>query len=112
MVSKVADIVENYDMTVSGVKSLATDGDARQRAKKLTSELQEELRAVLCVKNTLGIHAKRQVSFTQILSLILLFLLGSIAGNMVLLQTTVMLFAQEAELHPDATPAQQAIAVY
>ena len=31
---------------------------------------------------------------------------------MVLLQTTVMLFAQEAELNPGATPEEKAIAVY
>ena len=41
-----------------------------------------------------------------------MFLLGSIAGNMVLLQSTVMGFANEAAEHPDATPAEQAINVY
>ena len=57
-------------------------------------------------------HAKRQVSFAQIFSLLLLFLLGSMAGSLVLLQETTMLFANQADEHPDFTAAQQAIHVY
>ena len=69
------------------------DGEKRKRAKKLKKELQSELKAIFCVKKATGMHAKRQVSFAQIFSLLLLFLLGSMAGSLVLLQETTMLFA-------------------
>ena len=62
MSSKISSIINN-DEFVEGIKTLATDSSVRKRAKKLTSELREEVREVFCVKKTLGIHAKRSVTF-------------------------------------------------
>ena len=78
---------------VAAGKDLATDEGTRSKATNLTTQLKNELSEVLCLKNKLGVHAKRSVSCSQIFSLLMLFLLGSIAGNIVLLQSTVMLFA-------------------
>ena len=68
-----------------GKKKLFGDGSKRKRAKKLKEELEKELKSIFCVKKATGMHAKRQVTFSQIFSLLMLFLLGSMAGSMVLL---------------------------
>ena len=83
-------IAPDMDTVVEGAKNTILDqmvsSEKRQRAKKLKKDLQEELKAVFCVKRATGMHAKRNVSFVQIFSLLLLFLLGSMAGSLVLLQ--------------------------
>ena len=82
--------VDGVNTVVEDAKNTMLDAvissEKRQRAKKLKKELQEELKSVFCVKKATGMHAKRSVSFVQIFSLLLLFLLGSMAGSLVLLQ--------------------------
>ena len=58
--------------------------------KKNADELASEMRDVVCVKESTGMNTKRGVSCKNICSLLFLFLLGGIAGNMTILQTTVM----------------------
>ena len=93
-------------------KDLVTDDGRRNKAVKLSTTLKQELATVLCIKKRLRVHAKRSVSCSQILSLFLLFMLGSIAANIVLLQNTVMLFADHEEYAPDTPAKDKAIAVY
>ena len=56
----------------------------------LADEFAGEMKDVICVKESTGMNTKRGVSCKNICSLLFLFLLGGIAGNMIMLQTTVM----------------------
>ena len=66
------------------------DKKKRERSKKLADEFAGEMKDVVCVKESTGMNTKRGVSCKNICSLLFLFLLGGIAGNMIMLQTTVM----------------------
>ena len=83
-------------------KGLGTD-KKRKRAKKLTDNFYGELKTALCVKKSTGMNTKRGVSCKNIMSLLFLFLLGGVAGNIMLLQTTVELGRYAKEDHPDWT---------
>ena len=55
---------------------------------------------------------KREVSCTQIISMFLLFILGSLASHMVLLSTVVIWFVYERERDSNLTPKQRSILVF
>ena len=57
-------------------------------------------------------NTKRGVSCSNILSLLFLFLLGGVAGNIMLLQTTVELGKYSREKNPEWTAAERAVDVY
>ena len=63
---------------------LGTDAK-RKRAKKLADDFSSEMGDIVCVKKSTGMNAKRGVGCGQICSLLFLFLLGSLAGNMVMM---------------------------
>ena len=84
----------------------------RKRVKKLADEFKGEMKDILCLKQTVGMSGKRGVNCSQICSLLFLFLLGGVAGNLMMMQTTVMLGISEAKANPDATAYEKAIAVY
>lgn len=54
-------------------------------------------------------NAKRGVKCQNICSLLFLFLLGGVAGNMIMMQTTLMLGVQTNTANPDATPYEKSI---
>ena len=66
----------------------------------------------MCVKNSVGMNGKRGVNCSQICSLLFLFLLGGVAGNMIMMQTTVMLGVETSKANPDASAHDKAIETY
>ena len=65
-----------------------------------------------CVKRFTGLSIKRDVNCWQVLSLVLLFILGSAASHLVLLSYVVIWFVYEEERNPDQTPEETSIVVY
>lgn len=72
------------------------DKKKRERSKKLADDFAAEVNDVLCVKKSVGMNAKRGVTCSNICSLLFLFLLGGVAGNMIMMQTTLMVGVQYA----------------
>ena len=85
----------------SGVVKVFGDTKKRNRSKKLADDFAAEVQDIMCVKKSVGMNGKRGVNCAQICSLLFLFLLGGVAGNMMLLQTTVMLAVTTASANPD-----------
>ena len=78
----------------------------------MTDNFYKEAKKSMCVKKSSGMNTKRGVSCMNIMSLLFLFLLGGVAGNIMLLQTTVELGKFSREKNPDWTPEQRAVEVF
>ena len=61
------------------------DDKKRKRSKKLADDFSKEIKDVVCVKQSAGMNVKRGVNCNNICSLLFLFLLGGIAGNMIMM---------------------------
>ena len=84
----------------------------RERRKLPSEQVEKERWHKFCVKRSSGLSTKRQVNCWQILSLFMLFLVGSVASHMVLLSTVVVWFVYEEKADPTKTPGEWSLIVY
>ena len=75
----------------------------QKRKKKSSTAIHSELWNKFCVKKFSGMSTKREITCWQIFSMLLLFILGSLASHMVLLSTVVIFFVYEKERDPTLT---------
>ena len=84
----------------------------QKRKKKSSTAIHSELWNKFCVKKFSGMSTKREVSCGQIIAMLTLFILGSLASHMVLLSTVVVWFVYEKERDSTLTPKQRSILVF
>lgn len=84
----------------------------RARKKKDAEALFLEKKYRFCVKKFCGCSIKRNINCWNILSLLFLFLLGSLASEMVLLSTVVVWFVYAQDRGSELTSEEASIEVY